>query len=236
MTTTTNIGRSSEPRTSEPRIRGARRPTRRHQRGSVLVLTLLVCMILLGLGLSAMWLSSESGKVSANVTLRAEAYYAAQSALERARGILLAATSWDPMLAGCPGGTWNASTHVEELGSGAGRGRVLCAGTVPLYQVKLFDKQVGVPSVSSGQVGTLNTVQYTIWIRNDDEEGGAGNLTDANTRVIVRAEGVGRGNLGFVALEQIVGRGAGSVLKEAAYSQAGMGPTGANSGKAQLTN
>ena len=45
--------------------------------GSVLVLTLLVCMILLGLGLTAMWLSTEGGKVSTNISRRGEAYFGA---------------------------------------------------------------------------------------------------------------------------------------------------------------
>lgn len=208
-------------------IASRRSAARERAAGSVLVLALLVSLILLGLGLTALYLSSEGGKVSTGVSRRGEAYFSAKSGLERARAILHDSTTWINSLSGCPTSpAWDPVRHVDVV-----KGRVLCAAGAPLYRVRLLEAS----TQSATKAAAVSSVEYTLWIRNDDEEGGAANiLTDNNTRVIVRAEAQARNRLGFVALEQIIGRGAGGSLPEAAYSQAGMGPTGANSGKAAL--
>jgi Tfp pilus assembly protein PilX len=187
------------------------------EQGSVLVLALLVSLLLAGLGLATMWTATQNTKVSGNLTRRGEAFNAALSGLERARAILAGTTaSWDPLLAGCGGPTDTT------------RGVLLCAGGTPLQDVQVVDASTTSATVAAG----LGNVTYTIWIRNDDQEG-MGN-PDNDDRVIVRSEGTGRDGISFVALEGVLAKGAQAGLQEGAYSQSGMSSTGSNSAKASL--
>jgi hypothetical protein len=89
---------------------------------------------------------------------------------------------------------------------------------------------------------------YTVWVRNDwtvecdtkaskakdvicGLSGKTGHMSkinmDNNSRVILRAEGVGRDGLSYVALEAVVSRGY-SLSSTGAYGQSGFGAGNAN--------
>ena len=75
-------------------------------------------------------------------------------------------------------------------------------------------------------------VTYTLWVRNDDEEG-VGN-PDVDRRIIVRSEGRARDGLGFVALESVYSRSLDPAVQDLAYGQAGLSASGSNSSKADI--
>lgn len=188
------------------------------QRGSILVLTLLITLVLTGLGLTTMWVTSSSRKLTGNATRRAEALNAAETGLEQARNLLTTFGNWNTLLAGCTGG---ASDSIK--------GVSLCAANQPLHNVRVVEAS----SATDTSVSGLGLITYSVWIRNDEEEGLA--AADTDTRVIVRSEGTGRDGLSAVALETVFLRTASSTVSESSYSQSGMSATGSNSAKAALT-
>jgi Tfp pilus assembly protein PilX len=216
------------------------------QQGSVLVLTLLVTMIILGIGLTVMWVASSSMKMSGNLTRRQEAFNAAEAGIERARSILMSPAfknDWNPLLAGC------GSALDSDL-----VGRILCDGATALANVHF------IAGATAGKTNSeLQKVNYTVWIRNDwasecvNVSGGASKVdcngdgteetdvkklkslpnVDSNRRVIVRSQGVGRDGISIVTLEVIV---AGTVLPSggSSYIQAGINAQGSSSGQVSI--
>ena len=73
---------------------------KKDESGSILVLTLLVTLVILAVGLTAMWLSSSGMKMSGNLTRRQEALYAAEAGMEHARSVLANTPIWDNLLNG----------------------------------------------------------------------------------------------------------------------------------------
>ena len=187
--------------------------------GSVLVLALLVTMVILAIGLTAMWLSSSSMKMSGNIARRQEALYAAEAGLDYARYVLKNTSDWGPLLAGC-GGSKDDTT---------GRGAVLCSqkNTLPLQDVSLFNEPGSTTKIDSPQTNKrakwMAKLNYTVFIRNDEAEmveKGIGRNDDSDWRVVLRAEGTGRDQLSFFAIEAVVSRASAS-LDEDEYSQLG---------------
>lgn len=199
--------------------------------GSVLLLTLVVSLFLLTLGLAALWMTSTSTNIAANLTRRQEALAGAEAALERARGVLRTAGNWDTLLGslsgvGCTSTPFNAS-----------KGNVLCDTSTtpptPLENVPLVPDASQTKTV--GQVPATDHLLYTLYIRNDPIEtaGGVGvtgsQFNDDDRRVVVRAEASGRSGQGFAAVEatMILGApGGGGILD---HYQANITSTGANS-------
>jgi Tfp pilus assembly protein PilX len=211
-----------------------------------MVLAMLVTLIILGIGITVMWVSTSGMKVSANLSRRQEALYAAEVGIERGRALLLANTDWTALLKGtaCTAGAPLPPPFVDP------RGRVLCAATDRLQNI------IFVPAPTSGlddRVGQKMT--YTVWIRNDwntecDTKaskaskvtcagGKMGDLddisTDNNSRVILRAEGIGRDGLAYVALEAVVSRGVGLAGGQQ-YTQAGLNAQGSSSMKGSISD
>lgn len=97
---------------------------------------------------------------------------------------------------------------------------------------------------------------YTVWVRNDWNtecdtnqskaskvtcaSGVKGDIddisTDHNSRVVLRAEGIGRDGLAYVALEAIVSRGTGIAGGQCMAQEGGCGGQGTNAVKASLSN
>lgn len=201
------------------------------QRGSVLLMALLVTLIILGIGLTAMWLSSSGTQVAGNITRKQEALYAAETGIARARAVLSSNGDWTALLgsaggAGCtPAATKDSTRH----------GNVLCdsaVGNIPLQDVRVIEAG----SATAG-VTNLANVRYTVWIRNDPQEinlgdaggfapdgGGAlaGPYTDLDQRVIVRAEGVARDGLSIVVLEAVISRAPGTGVTTVTNIQSGV--------------
>lgn len=210
---------------SPHQLGGARRRPR--DEGSVLVLALMVTLIILAIGLTAMWLSSSGMKMSGNITRRQEALYAAETGLSHARHILKHSLKWGQLAMGCP------TASPPQPNDPTGKGMVLCddANTTPLYN----------RSVLYGSTSTkvkarwMDNLRYTVFIRNDAAEvaAGASLNDDHDRRVVIRSEGVGRDGLSFFAIEAVLSQ-ASSMLDEENYSQLGGSAQNQNSGTAQV--
>lgn len=205
---------------------------RSHESGSVLVLALLVTLVILALGLVAMWLSSSSMKMSGNITRRQEALYASEAGLERARVILQSQTDWALLAAGCTTGPPNdpgdpAAGH---------KGYLLCEPTTStaLLNISLLNSS----TFTGGQAPGSGNIAYTVFIRNDDAEIASGSTTsgyntDGDRRVVIRAEGTGRDGLSFFAIETVLSQASASAEEEN-YSQLGGSAQNQNSDEGSL--
>lgn len=226
----------------------------RREAGSVLLIALLVTLIVLGIGLTAMWLSSSGTRVSGNLTRRQEALYAAETGIERAQAVLRARADWEVLLRGGDGSlcTPSVTAYVP------GKGLVLCDGSVPLENV-FFVTGSAAASSDPRTAQMANNLRYTVYVRNDDSEyqwcndtvepgepagsdsgdcdgdsiGGTAvdldlmRFGDRDRRVVLRAEGVGRDGLSQLAIEAIVGAAVTEPVR-ASYGQKGGGGQGNN--------
>jgi Tfp pilus assembly protein PilX len=217
----------------------------RSDQGSVLVLSLLVTLLLLGVGLGSMWSASNATRISGNLTRRQEALNAAETVVHRAMALLRNAGDWQALL----DGTLCSATRDEP----ATHGMVLCAAATPLENTPVVDSSSATHALLPG---TMANVQYTIWVRNDPAEhswcngvldpgetadsgdcngDGSNNSqddiirnTDSDQRVLVRAEGTGLDAYSVATLEAIVSNG-GTTTQIGDYSQSGMNGQGTNS-------
>jgi hypothetical protein len=169
----------------EDRLRPSR-PIRDNESGSVLVLTLLLTLVILGVGITAMWMSSTSTQVSTNLARRQEAMRAAEAGMQRARAIFSTTTlTWNDILRGAPCNLNAATTPLTYKSSPSATpepytevgyllsdprviGGVCTTGTI-LENVPVA------PSTSKiyGDGGVDNSMQfasYTVRVRNDPEE------------------------------------------------------------------
>lgn len=221
---------------------------RGHENGSVLVLALLVTVLILGVGLTVMWVSTSSTKISTNLTHRQEALYAAETGIERARAVVGSPSAdWTTLLTGC-GAT---------MDDPATKGMVLCdyasGSPAPLQFVRV----VTGGTVTDSETNSAN-VTFTLYVRNDPAEyqwcngliepgeasddgdcNGDGNndatddnirrFADRDRRMVVRAEGNGKDGLSQVAVEVVLGSGV-TPVKAGSYAQkGGSGGQGSNS-------
>jgi len=229
---------------------------RRSEEGSIMVLVLLVTLIILGIGLTVMWVGSSGMKVSTNITRRQEALYAAEAGIEQARAVLNAvgtSGSWNNFLAGTNCATLPpAAPHDSD-----GRGNILCDTAGVMYSN--YVPTAGFTNTPT-KAPALSQMRYTLYIRNDldtecdqqdghpskldcdgdqvygganDKSGSAVGIVDHNRRVIVRSEGIARDGLSQVNLEVTIS-GTPPTSGGSSYSQAGMNAQGSNSGKASL--
>ena len=162
--------------------------------GSVLVLAMLVALVILAVGLSALFLSNSGMRISGNLSRRQEALGAAETGTERALAILRtnATSDWDSLLVGgCTATAYDAT-----------KGNILCDGATPLENVKVVDSTELPPDMPSSFSDYL---AYSVFIRNDPTEAsGLGAFNDEDKRVIIRSEGVGRDGVSFFAIETII--------------------------------
>jgi Tfp pilus assembly protein PilX len=180
-------------------------PPRAPERGAVLLIVLLVMLAMLGVGITALFLSSGNLQVSANMNLRTQALYVAEAGLDRARGVLNApppAPVLSTLLAGSSGALDKVPTGVDSTGAPNGIGALLKEGTVTLRNVSFppasFARSTG--TVNNPTAATMGT--YTVWIRNDLAEiRQASYTTDANDTVVIRSEGIANDGRTTVVLE-----------------------------------
>lgn len=190
------------------RPRGWRRARacRSRDGGAILLVIMLIILGLLGLGVTALWLTSGNLQVQANTNLRAQALVVAEAGVERARAVLNAGVDVDTMLVGRTPALDNVPTAVDASGKPNGVGAVFVDGTIALAGVAF-------PPASFGRNGgtaiapvatTMGT--YTVWIRNDTAECREGQFThDGNGTVLVRARGVAADNRTAVVVEVALG-------------------------------
>lgn len=221
----------------------------RDEQGSVLLLALLVTLLILGIGLTAMWISTSGTKISSNLTRRQEALYAAETGLGRARALLRQYPGlWPTFLAGCSA-TMDDPTN---------KGMVLCepGGTPVALQLTPV---VAAGSITDTQNPGMTNVRYTIYVRNDPFEyqwcngitepgetadtgdcngDSSADATDANLRqfgdvdrrITVRVEGHGKDGLSQVAIEALISAGV-TAAAAPGYAQKG----GSSGGGASAT-
>lgn len=218
---------------------------KKHEHGSVLVLALLVTMLILGIGLTVMWVATTGTKVSSNLTRRQEALYSAETCLARTQKIFVDnLTSWQTLL--------NGNTAETIPNDPTGKGNIIldpAAANVPLVNIPVFqNSSIG----SDGGIQSLNRVTYTAYARNDSSEWafcdgvpdgetldclGDGNnkddewrnLQDRDDRIIIRCEGRGQDGLSLVALEIIFQKPQAAAAGTPPYGGLGGNAAGANS-------
>ncbi len=191
----------------------ARPLVRSPDRGAALITVMLVMFTLLGLGMTAMWMTSGSLQISAITNMRNQALYVAEAGIEAARGDLNGATSrvLDDLLKGGKDPTFdNIPTGVDANGQPNGIGAVyFYANNARLRDVAFppasFQRGAG-STAEAPQSTTMGT--YTVWIRNDTNELRQGKLIDDdNNSVVIRSRGVAVDGRTEVVLEVTLGAG-----------------------------
>lgn len=183
---------------------------RSDEAGAVLLVVMMVLVTLMGLGLTALWLTTGNLQMSANVSLRNNAFYVAEAGVERARAILNDPVAPDlaALLAGSSPGNDNVPTQVNAAtGLPNGVGAVLFdqAG-LPLvnvaYPPPTFGRGAG--AVAAPTADTMGT--YTVWVRNDSADLRRGNFTiDTNNTVVIRSQGTAADGRTNVVVEVVLG-------------------------------
>lgn len=192
--------RTPPTRTATPRPR---------QSGAVLIVVMMVMMGLLGLGLTAMWLTSGNLQIGATTSLRNQALYVAEAGIERARFELnQPGAPIDNWLSGSNPAFDDVPTAVNTatgLPNGVGAILTDLAG-VPMrdvaYPPNSFGRGAGTAAApTSATMGT-----YTVWIRNDTAEARRNQfLIDGNTAVVIRSRGLAPDGKTQVVLEVTMG-------------------------------
>jgi Tfp pilus assembly protein PilX len=195
-------------RTTTPKL-ALPRPPRARQRGAVLLVVMMVMMGLLGMGITAMWLTSSNLQIGATTSLRNQALYVAEAGIERARYELnQPGAPVDNWLRGSTPGVDEVPTAVDPVtGLPNGIGAILTdlAGVAMrdvVYPPNTFNRGGGTAEApTSATMGT-----YTVWIRNDTAEARRGQFTvDSNTAVVVRSRGLAPDGKTQVVLEVTMG-------------------------------
>jgi hypothetical protein len=216
---------------------------RNGERGAILVAVLLIMIVLLGLGMSGLFLTKSNVQMLTNTNLRNQALYVAEAGLERARDILNGPIK--PDLTALLGGAGHLANPTDEIpsqldsvrGLPVGRGAVLTdTAGVPLVQVSYptsISHGEPVPGNPQGLTSPLMGI-YTVYIRNDTAECRMGKFTvdgeaaGGNQVVVIRAEGTASDGRTTVVLEMTMGGGGGS---GAAQGAGGIAAVLCNSGK-----
>jgi len=182
--------------------------TRNRESGAVLLTVLLVMLGLMGLGMTALWMTTGNLQVGANVNLRANALFVAEAGIERAREILnftVPPIDVNGALAGT-NPTWDeVPTAVNAQGQPNGVGAILVdGGGTPLFQVA-FPPGGRAPGADGAPTSTTMG-RYTVWIRNDTAELRQNRFKlDQNNAVVIRVQGMAADNRTNVVLEVTLG-------------------------------
>jgi hypothetical protein len=196
---------------------------RRGERGAILVAVMLIMVVLLGLGMSGLFLTKSNVQMLTNTNLRNQALYVAEAGLERARDILNGPVA--PDLTALLGGTGHVSYPADEIPSSLdsvyglpiGRGAVLTdTSGIPLLRVNYPTSIAHAESVPGNDNGLSNPLMgvYTVYIRNDIAECRMGKFTvdglaaGGNQVVVIRSEGTASDGRTNVVLEMTMGGGA----------------------------
>jgi hypothetical protein len=192
------------------------------EHGAVLVVVMLIMIVLLGLGMSGLFLTRSNLQMATNTNLRNQALYVAEAGLERARDILNGPVS--PDLTALLGGAGHAPNPADEIptqvdavnGLPVGRGAILTdtSGAALLkisYPTSVYHAEP-VPGNPDGLNAGLMGM-YTVYIRNDVAECRQGRFTidgeaaGGNQVVVIRSEGTALDGRTTVVLEMTMGGG-----------------------------
>jgi|GEM_PF-2384077 Tfp pilus assembly protein PilX len=221
------------------------------EQGSILVMTMIITVVVMALGLTVMWVASRSQKVGANLSRRQEALYAAEAGIAYAQAFLASHIAdpdgWSPYMRAAddtPPNPCAKAAWVESKGA-----VYLCDETGDaLIQKQIF-------ADSSVDVVNKANLTYTVYIKNDPAEwmdcdgfpageteecaappeGFGGKETDrwrathdADNRLVIRSEGIGRDGISVVAIEVTVVKPT-DITSAQSWNQSGMNAQGSNS-------
>jgi hypothetical protein len=189
-------------------------------RGAILVAVMLIMVVLLGLGMSGLFLTKSNVQILTNTNLRNQALYVAEAGLERARDILNGPVA--PDLTALLGGLGHMANPADEIpsqidsvyGLPVGRGAILTdTAGVPLARVNYPTSVAHAEAVPGNQAGLSNPLMgiYTVYIRNDTAECRMGKFTQdgvavgGNQIVVIRSEGTANDGRTTVVLEMTMG-------------------------------
>jgi hypothetical protein len=194
--------------------------TGRGERGAILLAVMLIMIVLLGLGMTGLFLTRSNVQMLANTNLRNQALYVAEAGLERARDILNGPVA--PDFTALLGGTGHVANTADEIpttldpvsGLPVGRGAILTdTAVVPLLSVNYptsIDHGEAVPGNPKGTPTDLMGT-YTVYIRNDNAESRMGNFViDTNKVVVIRSEALASDGRTSVVVEMTMGVTAGA--------------------------
>ena len=190
------------------------------ERGAILVAVMLIMIVLLGLGMTGLFLTKSNVQMLTNTNLRNQALYVAEAGLERARDILNGAVS--PDLTALLGGTGHTANVHDEIpntldsvyGLPIGRGAILTnTAGVPLFRINYPTSVSHGEAVPGNPRVVPNSLMgvYTVYIRNDTAECRMGKFTvdgvaaGGNQVVVVRSEGTASDGRTIVVLEMTMG-------------------------------
>jgi hypothetical protein len=189
--------------------------TGRSERGAILLAVMMIMIVLLGLGMTGLFLTRSNVQMLSNTNLRNQALYVAEAGLERARDILTGPVA--PDFTALLGGTGHVANSGDEIpttldtasGFPVGRGAILTdTAGVPLSRVNYptsVDHGGAVPGNPNGTPTDLMGA-YTVYIRNDTAESRMGNFTtDTNKVVVIRSEALASDGRTSVVLEMTMG-------------------------------
>ena len=198
------------------------RRERGDEHGAILVVVMLIMIVLLGLGMSGLFLTKSNVQMLTNTNLRNQALYVAEAGLERARDILNSPVA--PDLTALLGGIGHVNYPGDEIPSSLdpvtglpiGRGAILTdTSGVPLHRVN-YPTSVfhGEPVPGNPNASTPPLMgAYTVYIRNDIAECRNGKFTvdgptaGGNLFVVLRSEGTAIDGRTTVVLEMTMGGG-----------------------------
>jgi hypothetical protein len=218
-------------------------PDQRHERGAILVVVMLIMIVLLGLGMTGLFLTRSNVQMLTNTNLRNQALYVAEAGLERARDILNGPVA--PDLTALLGGVGHVPNLADEIPSAldaihglpVGRGAILTdTAGVTLSSVRFPTSVAHGEAVPGNPRVVPNSLMgiYTVYIRNDIAECRMGKFTvdgaaaGGNQIVVIRSEGTASDGRTTVVLEMTMGgAGAGG----AAQGAGGIAAVLCNSGK-----
>ena len=213
------------------------------ERGAILVAVMLIIIVLLGMGMTGLFLTKSNIQMLTNTNLRNQALYVAEAGLERARDILNGPV--DPDLTALLGGAGHVANPADEIpqtldsvyGLPVGRGAILTDTAGVLLLSVNYPTSVAhgaaVPGNPRVMANSLMGI-YTVYIRNDIAECRMGKFTidgkaaGGNQIVVIRSEGTASDGRTTVVLEMTMG-GAGD--EKTAAGAGGIAAVLCNSGK-----
>jgi hypothetical protein len=208
-----------------------RSSARNAERGSVLLIVMMLMISLFGLGITALWLTGGNMQIGTNMNQRMQALYVAEAGIERARAVLNATPAPDvsDLLDSSGLAEDDVPTKLDAAGFPVGVGAVLFDGGLSLSKISYpsasFKRDKG--TATAPLATTMGT--YTVWIRNDTAECRQGKyLVDGNGSVLIRSRGLAPDNLTTVVLEVAMGSTPGGPATPAGATFA---PVLCNSGK-----
>jgi len=197
--------------------------------GAVLLTVLLVMMALMGLGITALWLTTSGMQVGANTNLRNQALYVAEMGIEAVRADLNTnpPRPVDPIIAGAGGSVCDADASLPQIPDSIPTldgdndawddGKNLPNGGIGVVYADTSGRRwcnVTFPTAASGIVRTGTTPNmgsYTVYIRNDNMELKKKPpliTDDRNETLVVRSIGTAPDGRTTVVLEVTMGPGA----------------------------